>query len=192
MKDPHGPEWLKRDMDNFFSKEGKNIKKFRWHVAGDLISEEHLDAIIAIAEKHGDIQFWLYTKNYNLVSGKTPPKNLVIILSAWNDFMIDEIERLHKKFPVAYLDDWDHKDVINKTTGKPLIPPDSEAYICPCADDSPEEEEKIKQAKKSGSKEYLDDRHCETCKTHSERHGKTDTHPCYMLQPGESLIFRKH
>lgn len=166
------PEWLVRDVDNFLQKgPGKKLNKFRWHVAGDLISDAHLQSIIQIAKDNPGVLFWLYTKNYDLVAkykGQNP-SNLVIILSAWNGYRLKEIEAMHKDFPVAYLDDNMHKD---------LIPSDEEAYICPCSDD------------KVG--DMVDDKHCETCKTHSERLGNTETHPCYMLRPGESLIFRKH
>ena len=169
LKAPDGPKRLEEDVNNFLKTKGKGLTKFRWHVAGDLIDAGHLAAICNIAKSNDKVLFWLYTKNYDLVADCNPPSNLVIILSAWNDYELEKIESLHKKFPVAYLDDWDHKD---------LIPKDEDAFICPCADD------------RVG--DMVDDKHCETCKTHSERHGKMDTHPCYMLKPGESLIFRKH
>ena len=166
------PWRLVTDMDEFFTNgPGKSIKRFRWHVAGDIISTAHRDAILKIATNHTDIDFWLYTKNYRLVEDITPPPNLVIILSAWNDYQIGLLDGsdtthtgkdgLHVKFPVAYLDDRDHKD---------LIPVDDEAFICPCANNN----------------DKARDGHCENC---MERGGK---HPCYCLQPGESVIFRKH
>lgn len=163
------PDWLVSDMDMFFMTDGRKMDKFRWQVSGDLIDANQLLLVNQIARNNPNVTFWLYTKNIDLLHGFSPAKNLVVIISAWNDWKLDEIEKLHKDFPVAYFDDWNHKD---------LIPKDEDAFICPCADDK--------------SEDVVDDRHCETCKTHSERKGVTGTHPCYMLQPGESLIFRKH
>ncbi len=163
-------DWLVPDINNFLQNgPGKGLNKFRWHVAGDLMSVDQLAAINQIARDNPGVLFWLYTKNYDLVNGFSPASNLVIILSAWNDYQLDKIESMHKQFPVAYLDDWDHKN---------LIPSDDEAFICPCADDK--------------SSDTVDDKHCETCQTHGKRVYGKDTHPCYMLRPGESLIFRKH
>ena len=176
------PEWLVRDMNHFLQvTQNGYMTMFRWNVAGDIFSKEYLDAIIQIAKDNPGTRFWLYTKNYSMVTGITPPENLIIILSAWNDWNLDLIDGddathtgkggLHRQFPVAYLDDWDHKDMIPKDD-------DPGVFICPCADEK--------------DADLADDRHCASCKTHSIHNGKMGTHPCYLLKPGESVIFRKH
>lgn len=59
---------------------------FRWHDAGDLQGEWHLDKIARVAIKLPHIKFWLPTREYKIVADwmKTHslPDNLIIRLSA--------------------------------------------------------------------------------------------------------------
>ena len=58
---------------------------FRWHDAGDLISESHLDAINMVAAHVPFVNFWLPTKEIGIVikflKDIEPAKNLMIRLS---------------------------------------------------------------------------------------------------------------
>lgn len=234
------PDWLERDLVYFFKGgkdqngkmrkgKGSSIKKFRWMVSGDLVDRKMLDSINRIAEKCNDVLFWLYTKRYEFLKGFTPTSNLKVIVSAWNDFMIDTVEDLHKKFPVAYLDDTrlikgigekeiqkynsliiklekanspkkrkELQESIDKLKEridgykkaydlhKSVIPSDAEAFICPCSDDKADD---VKDG----------DYYCSSCRTHVQHNiengdtkFKSVQHPCYALEPGESLIFRIH
>lgn len=149
------------------------MKLFRWHVAGDILSVEHINAIINVAKEHSDVTFWTYTKNIDAIkkfNASNIPSNLIIIISAWNNWRIDEIEELHKEFPVAYFDDFHHKD---------LIPKDDDAFVCPCAN-------YIVLADEKGYK-------CKTCQTQGKRYNADgESHPCYKLKAGESVVFRQH
>jgi hypothetical protein len=60
---------------------------FRWHDSGDLQGLWHLENIVAVCERTPEVRHWLPTREYGFVeaflaSGKTPPENLVIRLSA--------------------------------------------------------------------------------------------------------------
>lgn len=62
---------------------------FRWHDSGDIQSVDHLMAIVWIARELPQIEFWLPTREYKMVSdahkllgGKGWPGNLTIRLSA--------------------------------------------------------------------------------------------------------------
>jgi len=186
-------DWLERDIEEFF-KRHKRIKLFRWHVAGDIVNAKHLEIINNIATNHKDVTFWLYTKNIDALKefGTNHAPNLTILISAWNAWRIDEIDGeaeektdekgnkvktykhdgssgLHEHYPVAYFDDFSHKD---------LIPDDEHSYVCKCANYTLIENEK--------------DLKCKTCKTDGAMMGDKSSHPCYTLKGGESMIFRQH
>lgn len=79
------PEWVESMsfLINHYEKGGY----FRWHDAGDLKSEEHLDRIIQICENTPTVKHWLPTKEYALIAsflkqGKTFPPNLCVRVSA--------------------------------------------------------------------------------------------------------------
>lgn len=78
------PEWSK-NMSLLINKKEKS-GYFRWHDAGDLQGEWHLDKIARVAIKLPHIKFWLPTREYSIVSSwlmtHTKPKNLIIRLSA--------------------------------------------------------------------------------------------------------------
>jgi len=92
------------------SKEHKNY--FRWHDSGDLISMEHLNAIIKIARRLPKIKFWVPTKELWLVNfwlidnDNRIPKNLCIRISGT---MVDKeapdvclpVSNVHTKEPLG-------------------------------------------------------------------------------------------
>lgn len=60
----------------------KRQKYFRYHVAGDILSQAYLDGMIAVAIQLPDTQFLAFTKRDDLDYSKLPP-NLKIIFSQW-------------------------------------------------------------------------------------------------------------
>lgn len=61
----------------------RRCKFFRWHDSGDLISMQHLENIIEVANQLPNYKFWLPTREYHLVfTCQTPfPPNLIVRLS---------------------------------------------------------------------------------------------------------------
>jgi hypothetical protein len=60
---------------------------FRWHDAGDLLSIQHLTAIVHVANLRPDVSFWLPTREYKIVREYTRvygefPANLIVRVSA--------------------------------------------------------------------------------------------------------------
>lgn len=67
-----------------YRKKTGDDRVFRWHDAGDIQSVQHFQAIVDIALALPTIQFWIPTKEYNLVRtwmGEIP-SNLVVRVSA--------------------------------------------------------------------------------------------------------------
>lgn len=92
-----------KDRDAYFAMIEKALrprirhKYFRWHVAGDIVDEDYLAHMVAIAERHRDWKFWTYTKMYHVVNhycdthgGKSAiPSNLQIMFSEWDGVALD-------------------------------------------------------------------------------------------------------
>ena len=57
-------------------------KFFRWHVAGDIPSQEYFTIVKKIAKKHNKTKFLIFTKQYEFNYTRAP-KNLVVVFSAW-------------------------------------------------------------------------------------------------------------
>lgn len=78
------PQWEEAMI--FLIKDAGN-PYWRWHDSGDLQSTDHLESIIRIAEACPEVNFWLPTKEYKIVSlvlaKKSAPKNLTIRLSSY-------------------------------------------------------------------------------------------------------------
>jgi hypothetical protein len=86
----------------------KSPKFFRWHVSGDIISQEYLEGMKSIAAAFPGIKFLAFTKIYSLKFGKLP-ENLSIVLSAWPGLPMYNPYNL----PVAYMQDGSEKRVKN-------------------------------------------------------------------------------
>ena len=60
---------------------------FRWHVAGDILSENYLRSMCRIADENPDTHFLAFTKAFDIVNHYEDlhrlPGNLAIIFSAW-------------------------------------------------------------------------------------------------------------
>jgi hypothetical protein len=71
---------------------------FRWHVAGDILSQQYLDCMIEIAWRHST-RFLVYTKQHGLdFSGL--PENLTVVFSMWPG-----IEAVETDMPLAWVAD---------------------------------------------------------------------------------------
>lgn len=68
-------DWINENINN----------QFRWHVSGDIISEEHADFIGHICERCEDINFWIYTRSFEFIHSIVGVNNLVVNLSVDND-----------------------------------------------------------------------------------------------------------
>lgn len=78
---------ISRRRKNFF---------FRWHVAGDIISESYFSYMVELAVKYPKFRFWCYTKQYKLINNwcnkhgvNSIPDNLVVMFSKWNGVKMD-------------------------------------------------------------------------------------------------------
>jgi len=101
MHDPRDTElWIKAMVVCIKAKSTSRSKRvnpenngfFRWHDTGDLISVQHLEAIVTIALRLPELKFWLPTKEYKYVksfidAGGKFPANLCVRLSSYK---IDE------------------------------------------------------------------------------------------------------
>lgn len=63
-------------------KRKKNKKYFRFHSAGEIIDQDHLNDIVYICEQLPETKFLIFTKKYYLDYSKKP-KNLKVVFSAW-------------------------------------------------------------------------------------------------------------
>jgi len=81
----------------------ENKGYFRWHDAGDVVSIDHLEAIVEIAHRLPKIRFWLPTKESGTVKewmdkGGEIPENLCIRISG---LMVDKKAKTVKGLPVS-------------------------------------------------------------------------------------------
>ena len=60
----------------------KKPRMFRWHVSGDILDQEYLENMKAIARDFPETGFLAFTKMYHLSYARRP-KNLEIVFSAW-------------------------------------------------------------------------------------------------------------
>lgn len=96
---------------------GLPYKLFRYHSAGDIVDTQYLQLMCETAKKCKKTQFLCFTKKYELVNEyiKTKhkiPKNLVIVFSAWANFIPENPYNL----PMTYVNF--NKDGIDKNIPK--------------------------------------------------------------------------
>lgn len=77
---------------------------FRWHVSGDIISQDYLAMMCRVARKLPHTHFLAFTKQYKIVNQylaakKKIPSNLHILFSEWPGYNMDNTHNL----PVAYV-----------------------------------------------------------------------------------------
>lgn len=75
-------------IDDFLKK--KKPARFRWHVSGDIPSDEYFYGMLDIAEAHPQTVFTVYTKNRIVLAGWSfrkgnVPANLIVMESVWLD-----------------------------------------------------------------------------------------------------------
>lgn len=102
-------ELYKKDPVAFFKKVDSEMsfvsyKFFRFHSAGDIVDEQYLDLMCWLARKHKETKFLCFTKKYELVNNylntHKKPGNLVLVLSNWGEW---KVENPHK-LPMSFVD----------------------------------------------------------------------------------------
>lgn len=110
-------EFVKNNLPEYFNsirqqlKHAKNPPQlFRWHSAGDILSELYFYEMVEIAIEFKDIKFLCFTKKYEIINEfmdnegcKSLPENLSIIFSIWPGFKYDN----PYCFPAAWFIDKD-------------------------------------------------------------------------------------
>lgn len=96
-------EMYKANPKGFFNKLSAELdmipfKYFRWHSAGDIVDEQYLDLMCKLARQHRETHFLCFTKKYELVNKyldhHKKPSNLVLCLSNWGDWTVDNPHNL--------------------------------------------------------------------------------------------------
>ena len=68
-------------------------RRFRWHVAGDILGVDYLRQMCRIAAQNPRTQFLVFTKAFTIINAyensRALPDNLAIIFSAWPGMKID-------------------------------------------------------------------------------------------------------
>ena len=78
----------------------KPLTFFRWHIAGDIISQEYVDGMYRTARRFPDIKFLCFTKMFGFDYSRKP-KNLSIVFSAWPKMNITRKRGIR----IAWMDD---------------------------------------------------------------------------------------
>ena len=81
-----------------------SYKYFRYHSSGDIVDEQYLDLMCWLARKHKETKFLCFTKKYELVNEylnhHRKPANLVLVLSNWGDWRVENSHNL----PMSFVD----------------------------------------------------------------------------------------
>ena len=94
-------------MSNYFKQINdycKTQRYFRWHVAGDIMSDRYLCGVESVAYDNPHCKFLVFTKQYDLVNRYLDscggfPSNLQVIFSEWEGMPMDNPHNL----PVAHV-----------------------------------------------------------------------------------------
>jgi hypothetical protein len=97
-----------KDIYNYFSEIGnylakKQPKYFRWHVAGDILTQQYYDLMVSAAKEFPNTKFLCFTKAHSgklIINFSGRPKNLAIVLSMYPDMKCPR-----KKMPRAWMQD---------------------------------------------------------------------------------------
>lgn len=117
-----------KDADRFFSVLDDQLnlvpfRFFRWHSSGDIINTRYLQGMCWLARRHKNTQFLCFTKKYELVNdylnNHQKPKNLILVLSNWGEWICDNPHNL----PTAWVEfgtdcDQNIPSNANKCSGK--------------------------------------------------------------------------
>jgi Gene product 88 len=88
----------KTNPRSYFSQIANSIaerkpRRFRWHVAGDILNVDYLRRMCTIAAQNPSTQFLVFTKAFHIVNAYENtgalPGNLAVIFSAWPGMRID-------------------------------------------------------------------------------------------------------
>lgn len=69
-------------IQNWFDRKKKPVQYFRWHSAGDIVSQRYLDGMFEIGRQNPTTNFLAFTKRFNFDYSKCP-SNLNIVFSLW-------------------------------------------------------------------------------------------------------------
>lgn len=102
------------DLNNQINRKRKPFKVIRINQSGEIESFTELFCWMLLAQMHPEIQFYLYTKNFEAVRELTKsavPSNLTILISVWHEYGIPEFLEF-KKYPYikafVYMDGFDY------------------------------------------------------------------------------------
>ena len=100
----HNSRMFHKDINNAIDQvnawiQDKQPEYFRWNVAGDILNQEHLDGVKAIARNNPGTRFLIFTKRHELTF-KAIPDNLSIVLS-----MFPGMKQTRKGLAKAWLQD---------------------------------------------------------------------------------------
>ena len=96
------------DPDRYFREvafAAKNYRNFRWHVAGDILSDSYLEGMIKVAQECPSTQFLAFTKAFDIVNryldaGNALPENLKIVFSGWVGLEMQNPHNLPTSHPI--------------------------------------------------------------------------------------------
>lgn len=79
-----------KDLSGYIARAKNKPAVCRYDQSGEIENDSILDAFISIANDHKDVQFFVYTKAYNIVipallSGRVP-ENLTVLISVWHEY----------------------------------------------------------------------------------------------------------
>jgi hypothetical protein len=120
----HNLEFARSDCPGFHESIREQLRAarklptfFRWHVSGDILSEDYLDEMMETAAEFPGVKFLAFTKQHHLVAfvaemardngpsfvtvANSMPQNLTIVFSAWPNHPIHNPHG----FPVAWCQD---------------------------------------------------------------------------------------
>ncbi len=87
---------------DFLGNPKRKVGRFRWHVGGDIPDAEYLAEIVRMARRFPSVQFWTFTKAYELLPVRHPEEpNLRILVSHWPGMETPTVRRL-----VGYAHAW--------------------------------------------------------------------------------------
>lgn len=102
---------------------------FRYFTCGDILNKRFFDCMIKIAQNNPAVEFWSYTKKYEIVNNWIDengdlPKNLSIIFSHWmnSDGTFYPMNNRHN-LPTSEFIPFGKEDIINESY-----------HVCPCSD----------------------------------------------------------
>lgn len=96
------------DPDRYFREvafAAKGYRNFRWHVAGDILSDAYLQGMVKVALECPSTSFLAFTKSFDIVNryldaGNSLPENLKIVFSGWVGLEMKNPHNLPTSHPI--------------------------------------------------------------------------------------------